>query len=271
VREVFIAPQNSSGKGRTFEAICLASLEADYIWPEGMTATDNRRPVWAMFCGSENELRPFMVNLTLGRKANITTESRSYSKKAERFEFLKSARYQTTWQRYEEGCIATVFLPDLFRLDPGMVDPKGISFMMLPSREWVQQQTIDAKPIVAHCREILKTPLTEEQLLDLVPVAYLFAAYLDRRTRCPLLADGRFYLQLLLKCLETGLASWAGLDRYSYSRDPMDPDSWGRSVKMVEVDTKEVGLLPAIGYKSDHKQIEELLAEQVTLFFKNVK
>lgn len=266
MRVVTIEPQKE-GKGRSFSAVCLATIEADRLWPGGDAVTDNNRPVWAMFTGTDNEVRPFVANLLLGRKAEFEKDNAyryTTRKRGERLEILRSAGYQITYQREAEGTIATVFLPDLFRLDPGMVDVDGARFIVLPSREWALAQKVDVAPIVQHGRS-LGYPIEEEALASLTPMAFLFAAYLDRRTRCPLLSDGRFYLQLLLACLHNGLASWSNAkDRYYRETE------FGKHADMLffEKDTADVGLLPGIAFNAAHEAIEEVLASEVDRFFK---
>lgn len=266
--EAIIETQTKDGKGRSFRAMCLATVEADSLWPGGLARTDNIRPVWTAFAGTENELRPFMANLILGRKADLLSE---YRRREDVIELLKSAGYQQTWQREEEGCIATAFLPDLFRLDPGMVDPAGAFFVLLPTREWFAKQKLDVNPIVEHGMRLAKLrgyPVDEGQLITLAPVAYLFCAYLDRRTRCPLLADGRFYLQILLACLSEGLATWS-IDKnksyFSYGTQ----GSFGQHTEFGfrEHGTEELGFLPGVAFGSSHDTLEALLAKEVTEFY----
>ncbi len=264
MRDIVIAPQ-SEGKGRSFQAICLAIVEADSLWPGGDIKTDTIRPVWAMFAGSDQEMRPFAANLQLGRKANFPTQGSGYRqyqrKPAKTLELLRSAGYQLTWQREKEGSIVTAFLPDLFRLDPGMVDVKGATFIVLPTKKWLMEQKIDALPIVKHAQRFSYN-IDEATLLMMVPTAFLFCSYLDRRTRCPLVSDGRFYLQLMLACMAQGLASWSNANSHSHSRE------FGRSMLFYEEGTEDVGLLPGIAFNASHDTIEAVLAEQVALFFK---
>ena len=265
MRELQIAPQTESGKGRTFRATLLASVEADLLWPGGQTASDNLRPVWAMFGGSDQELRAFMANLTLGRKAHFPKPSNDYSRrKVNCLEILKSAGYQITWQREEEGSLATIFLPDLFQIDPGMVDPAGARFVLLPTKTWAHTQSLDIPSLVAHANLCNYQEFSPEQLAAWAPMSFLFAAYLDRRTRCPLVADGRFYYQLMLSCLEHGLASFATTpNRYS-------EEFFGQHPKQQyhENDTSSVGLLPGLAFNSNHETLDALLAREVALFFK---
>jgi hypothetical protein len=212
-----------------------------------------------MLAGSEIELRSFVANLRGGRKAEVGNGYRSRGK--EKVEFLKSAGYHFSWQRMAEGSVVTVFLPDLFRLDPGMVDPKGIQFVLLPTQDYVNAQSIDIETSVAHAKGLFKLP-EDLDFNQVVPTAALFCAYLDRRTRCPMLVDSRFYTQLYLACLEKGLASWSH-ESYSYSRE------FGQNsrVPFLETDTDKVGLLPGVAFSATHEDFEEVLAREVKIFF----
>lgn len=263
-RLIQIAPQQE-GKGRTFQALCLATVQADPFWPGGETTTDDIRPVWAMFAGSENQIRPFATNLLLGRKAEFPEVRHGAGK---RMQLLRSAGYQLVYQREAEGTIVTAMLPELFRLDPGMVDPDGAKFIVLPTRDWYAAQTVDTRPLVEHALKLDKLPaeVDEGALTVLSTVSFLFAAYLDRRTGCPLLSDGRFYLQLLIACLSQGLASWSNAEKRYYSYDKTE---FGKHQHLgfFEQCTSDVGLLPGIAFKATHKEIEEVLAKEVSLFF----
>jgi hypothetical protein len=226
-----------------------------------------------MFAGSDAELRSFTTNLRLGRKAERLSNFRSRGGDEERLEFLKTVGYQITWQRESEGAIATLFHPELFRLDPGMVDPAGIQFVLLVPADWEAAQAVEVTAAVDHVRAL--APKVDPSFLErLVPTAYLFAAYLDRRTRCPLVADGRFYLQLLVASLDQGLASLPGnCARYDSHRS-----EWGHNGRHgfnLEVGGERysrdgietIGLRHAISFHASHEQFEVFLAEQVSLFF----
>jgi len=218
-------------KGRSFTARCVAVVVADHLWASG-SHSDIIRPIWAQFIGSDAGLRPFATNLRLGRKVESSGSRRSGT----RIECLKSAGYQLSWQREPEGTILTVYLPDLFRLDPGMVDPEGARFVMLPPRWWVEAQTVASADAAR---------------------ASLFAAMLDRRTRCPLPADAAFYRQLLAAALEQGLALTPG----------------DRSVKYAHSFAAEglelAGLDPegAIAFSAKHDVLESFLAEQCGIYY----
>lgn len=263
--ELIIAPQ-TEGKSRSFRATLLASVEADSVWEGGQTATDNQRPVWAMFASSENELRPFVANLVSGRKAAyVRQDSRWSRKKDDRLEILRSAGFKSHWQREAEGSIATVLLPDLFQIDPGMVDPKGASFILLPTKASLAEHTIDVAPSVQHMKRF-EYPVDDARVAELVPMAYHFCTWLDRRTRQPIYADGRFYMQLMLACLHEGLASFSYDD--GKHRWGGQADKFGRHqhFRFVENGTSDVGLADGIVFKATHDEIDRVLAEQVALF-----
>lgn len=270
MRDIIIAPQQE-GKGRSFSATCLATIEADRLWSGG--GTDNMRPVWSMFAGSEQELRPFVMNLRSGRKG-VFIKSNGYTRsKDEKLEFLKSCGFETTWQREVEGSIATVFLPELFQMDPGMVEVAGANFIVLHTKEWANRQSIDINPLVRHVRDMIpknregEPYLPSDSLAELVPSAFLFSAYLDRRTRCPLLSDARFYLQLLVACLTEGLASLpraSGSYYNSYDRKEFGINGFfGFETQGLD----DLGFATPIAFSAGHSEIERVLAEQVTLFF----
>lgn len=265
MRNVWIEPK-SEGKGRTFRAVLLASVEADLLWSGGTSgSTDSMRPVWAMFAGSDQELRAFMANLTGGRLAKCEKRYGYYrSGKQERLEFLRSARYQTIWQREDEGSLATIYLPDLFKMDPGMVDPSGIGFVLLPTQEWDAQQILPTVALAKHLERCGYQQLGPDWAREWGTTAHLFAAYLDRRTRCPLIADGRFYIQLFAACLKHKLASFAPKDSFSSNRDfgvHQDHD-------YHETDTQLVGFRKGLVFRSNHAAFETVLAQEVETFFR---
>lgn len=264
MRDLVIAPQNGR-KGRSFAAVFMASIEADLLWTGGMTDTDNQRPVWAMFGGSDQELRSFMGNLSLGRKAIFNKPSSGYRRKDQCLEILRSAGYQIFWQRETEGSIATIFLPELFQLDPGMVDPGGAKFVLAPSQEWIDSQNINTDPLIEHAQRC-GYELPQDQFETLAVLSYLFAAYLDRRTRCPLVADGRFYLQIMLSSLRNELASFSTLSEHHYYGEK--PDFGKHPANLYhEAGTSNVGLTSGLAFRADHTTLETLLSKEVSTYF----
>jgi hypothetical protein len=262
--------ERGKGKGRSFSAVLLAHVTADALW-EGGGGGGAKRPAWAMFAGGDAELRPFVANLQGGKKAE-SCEDKNYSRRKPevRFEFLRSAGYRYAWQREAEGSLATAYLPSLFLADPGMVDPDGVKFVVLPTRSWVDAQTVDAMALAKHMRAVdgRSVGLAEavERARDLGALAHLFALYLDRRVRCPLVTDARFYYQLFTAFLAAGLASLGGdADVPGFAREPRFGVT--RTLGFSEKNTAAVGLAPGVACKATHDEVEALLAQQVTLFF----
>ena len=246
----------------------MAVVIANSLFEEGSLGS-TVRPVWAMFAGTETELRPFAVNLKLGRKSEPVTDRYGKIGDKERFEFLKSVGFGLSWQRESEGALVTLYHPELFRLDPGMVDPAGAKFILLVPSYWAKSQEVDVDTLTAYAMT-LGYPLEETFLMSLAPTAYLFAAYLDRRTRCPLVADGRFYMQLLLSALDKGLASFPGNDlKYDSWHSS---ESWGYHsrfgfrAKWLD----HVGIEQAICFNAEHPTLEAFLAKEVESFFERV-
>lgn len=259
MKEIYIQP-SKEGKGRVFSSLLLSYIEADFLWEGGKAQTDTHRPIWMMFAGSDNELRPFIANLQVGRKADIGHRSN------EKFEVLKSAGFHAAWQRTPHGSVVTLYAPDLFNLDPGMVDPKGVEFCLLPAKSWLAGVRI--APDTRAYFQSLGVKADEELEDYLLRLAPLFVAYLDRRTRCPIVPDPRFYVQILVNALTDGLASLGrDDDRYfnSYSR------VWGENVsKFIEHQVSSVGLMRSLAFQAKHEIVETFLAEQVQIYFEKV-
>jgi len=267
--QISIDSAHGGAKSRSFRAMYLASIEADPLWSGGLADTNNIRPVWAMFAGTEQPLRAFSANLSKGQKAQYSNGSSYRRGNMTRIEILRSAYYVNAWQREAEGSILTMFLPELFRMDPGMVSQDGASFILAPYKQWVEDQSIpDKAQILEYGKQFVPedTWMTGETLERLVPMSFLFGAYLDRRTRCPLVADGRFYFQLLLACLEKGLASFALHDRSrSYNKF-----GYHNSFRFYALGTPDIGLELPIAFKASHEDLEAMLSQQVDIYFRKV-
>jgi hypothetical protein len=241
VKELVIQP-SEKGKGRAFAATLVSYVEATAFVPR---ANDTIRPVHLTLAGTENELRPFVANLRTGKKAECGYRGR------EKYEVLKSAGYQCAWQRTPKGAIVTLWAPDLFNLDPGMVDPKGVGFLLSPSRDWFRSSNVDVPACVP-----------EDRVSDVRALASLFIAFLDRRTRCPLIPDPRFYVQVLANALDQGLASFSTDNRHLWQK------LWGEnSSGFEEYNTDAVGFARGVQFNASHETLETFLAEQVQVYF----
>lgn len=210
-----IAPKGD--KGRAFAAELLAWAEADPLWDFGRANTETKRPIWMVVAGSEQEMRAFSANLLTGK-----TACRAKSNKPEdRFEIVKSAGFMHHSRKVGDGVATTFYYPELLRIDPGMVDPEAIRFVVIPARAWVWAQSFDLEAartrllqlagvtpdeIRAAARgyrplgEQLSAILTDEDLHVLLAEGSLMLAYLDRRCRFPIPFDPVFGAWLLLAC-----------------------------------------------------------------------
>jgi hypothetical protein len=274
------AKGNRKGKGREFSAELLAYVKADTFWSGGQTDTDNNRPIWAMLGGTEQELRSFIANIQMGQRAALPVKD--YSRSAPtRFEWLKSGGYRYLWQKVSgltnhpatsttlsgadidtdagdnraDLALVTIYQPELFRLDPGMIDSQECCFVMLPPFWWVEQQLERLYVDEALCTRLLAHAnllgvvdwassnisssgngsnsnrqgqgFEAKEILSQVPQAAYFAALLDRRTPKPMPDNLEFYLQVYFYALKEGIATMSlrsQLD-YSYVR-ATTPDKW---------------------------------------------
>lgn len=245
MKELTIQPQKE-GKGRAFSATLVSYVECRSISERG---NDTLRPIFMALAGTDQELRPFIANLRTGKKAEDTS---GYRRSREKYEVLKSSGFQVSWQRHAKGTLVNIFAPDVFCLDPGMVDPKGVQFVLLPAKSWLRPSTVDVPDFVP-----------EDRKDDVRSLAPLFIAYLDRRTRCPLIPDPAFHVRVLANAIGEGLATFSRTDANRYS------EAWGESSALVEYGTDEVGLAPGVFFSATHDVLEEFLARQVKEHFEN--
>lgn len=275
----FIIETGQGKKGRAFTAASVALVTARGLFDEAQA--DAIRPLWAAFAGSDATVRPFVANLRIGRKA--APRGMHKPGPADRIEFLKSVGYQVSWQREDEGSVATIYHPELLRLDPGMNDHEHIRFAMLVPTWWLDEQapTLDPEAAVRHVEQLKGFPVAVVQniesnmrainrntLLELVPTATLMAAYLDRRSRCPIIADARFHTQLFCALLDVGMASLPGNDTRYGTRSP----SWGVGKHGFDARGLEhVGVRHAIAFNASREGFESVLAEQTSAYLRVVK
>lgn len=289
---VIHSPESPGKKGRAFRALKVSAIMADALLPF-QVGDKHDRPVYACFAGSEAEMRPFAANLLCGRPAvPLGNQNRPYRRNrgAESgYEFMRSAGYKTFFQRHEEGTILTVYLPELVALDPGMVDPKGVKFLVIPGAGYLEAEakklpTKMAEDCVSYARAlpaVVKAneperdwrghvyshwvePLPRERLTELVPLSYLFALYLGNRTRAPIPPSGLFYIQLLLACLDRKLAAFSGDgDRETFGQNKV--------YKFLEEGAEEGKLGDSIAFMADHEEVEVILAAECATYFSRVE
>lgn len=256
--------QKQESKGRQFSAYWLGGIIANSLWDGGSNASDTmERPVYCSFAGSDQELRAFTANILSGRR--VIFDQTGYSRaKTAGVEIMKSGGYKTAWQREPEGSIVTFYLPQLFTLDPGMVDPETIRFIVQPSNQWLGSQTLDPNPTIRHLSR-MGFPQSPEWITEWLPIACLWASYLDRRTARPLIMEPRFYMQLLLRMLLDGGCSF-GDDPTQYMRSETFGVHRHHRYWYSDIPNIHAG----ISTKTDHQSFEEILAEEVVRFFEFV-
>lgn len=278
--------QRKAAKSRRFQAQLIAFVQADGLWKGGEAATENIRPVWLMCAGTDQEMPAFTANLKAGRKAEVVRDQAYGQWGTTYLELLRSAGYRYSWQYLTLGgqrcAVLTAFLPDLCQFDPGLVDPDRVAFVMLPPRWWVDGQGAALREDHALCADVLAhadrlgllSPgvwgrvFTPDEVLDLTPVAVLFAGYLDRRTNKPIPPDASFALHLYLHALRGGIA---GLSNPKDRRRASGDDGWGwaraLSTPYEETWTEQANLAPGLACAVTRRQLDAFLAAQIQAYF----
>lgn len=258
---------DEGSKGRSFKASLLAYTTSRVLWDSGQH--ENIRPIWAMIACSEAESLPLVRNLQSGRKAAI-----SVGRDTKHFECLKSAGYEYHPQRHPEGVLWTIFLPSLYRIDPGMIDPESIRFALAPAHEWLSPEDEQTAQWLAdryRSNETWQADKEHEKRLTacrhITRASRLFCNYLDRRTRCPLIPESRFYSLVLAALIDSGQATFGFKEeRYSYRQE------WAHGrFSYVEEGLESVGLAPGIACNTTHEKIEPILAECVKVYEREMR
>lgn len=244
---------SESAKGRAFSAQLVAYVTADALLPFGYHEK-NTRPALLIVAGTESETRAFMANLRSGRVA-VAGTGQSYSD--ERIELLRSGGYEFSAQRHPAGVAIMAYLPALISHDPGMVDPERVSFLLSVPVSELRPESPEA---IAHVEPMLAPTahwdrnVRRSDLPALSRLAPLFAAFLDRRTRCPLIPDSRFQLQLLVSAL-------------AYERQFATRSSDLHNSSFVEYGIAEAKLAAGLVFRARHEDLEAWLAGEVSKFY----
>lgn len=270
--------KTKNGKSRQFAAIYLSSIRADMLWDGGRTDTGKvERPVYLAVAGPETTLRPFLANLRLGRRADVLSPERPSWDDTTAVQMLKSVNYDTAVQRHGDVTVCQFMHPDVWPVDPGMVDPDTVAFLSVAPVWWHERQMAALADdramtgrLLAHAhRAGLATqprrgePLSDDDMLDFAPDAARFVQYLDRRTRRPIPNDPAFYLQLYLGALAEGIASRSKAHQYRTAH------SWAFhhwAMGFDEFNTAALGLRPGTVFSATVDRTDEFLARQVRLY-----
>jgi len=161
-------------KSRVFTVRRLAYLRADRLWEPKRGKASEVFPAMLCFLGSRAETQAFSANLKAGRPAVCGHDI---------FTVQTKAGYRWIAQEVPGGVVTTVYLPQLFHLEP-VEDPGWVRFVFAPPGWWIREQAAE-----------VRLEVTGEDPQEVAQAA-LFAAFLDRRTTMPVLRDPRFQLQL---------------------------------------------------------------------------
>ncbi len=283
-------------KTRRFQVTYLAHLCANAWWSGGQSAADATRPVWLLIAATERAARPFVANLQTGHRAALVPyrpDQTFIPSPLAQMELLKSAGYRFLWQRLNGGpdgplALVTAYLPDLFVLDPGLIDPAGVAFLALTPTWWaareaaiLHQDTATCTAIAQHLRALKRRAdqrdgwrsWAPDRLLALVPQAVHCVSFLERRTTRPLVSTPAFALQLFLAGLEQGLLTLAqpAEPGHAYPR-PAPEDEWGwarhpGSTPATAYGLTAAGLEPVVACRTTHEALDAFLAAEVERYF----
>lgn len=260
----------SMPKGRSFDALLVAHVQANGLWDGGAGGGDDVvRPAWALFACDEGTRVPLVANLRCGRKAREYSDAAWGGRSAGRvsFEFLRSAGYEFLTQRAPEGALVQVFHRGLFAFDPGVAEEK-VRGVLAPPRAWLEAQAVALGAASAtaaskaarervDAEEMAPQPWIEEPRF--AALATLFAASLDRRLRAPLVPDVAFQGQLFAAALLSGFAGLILPERDSGGGWWRGTDAHGLSAEGLT----HAGLGAVLALRGNAAEVEALLAAEV--------
>lgn len=281
---VGIVQPDDRRKGRTFAAHLMCAVYANLTWDIG--ETKGRRPVLAVFAGSDAEMPAFEANLREGYACAPERASYSRDDVSERIDFPRSAEYAWIKQRTTEGTLLTAYQPSALRFDPGMIAGDTVRFAVIPSREWAsaQREALGAAAIrdaLDHLDAVFPfgdhalntyddTPAAKQRAAfrahveSLIPTAHLFVAALDKRVRLPIVPDLAFALQLFMALhIETRGREWSAVPAACSKLTSMiHATRESRLTGWEEVRTEHMGFAPGACCAVPEKVLSPLLAAE---------
>jgi len=259
----------SSGKGRCFQGSLVGYIDAPTLYDSARNANRNIRPVLLAVAATKAQSRPFVSNLQLGAGAKVARNPSGSGGLSEGrvIEVLRSGGFAAIHQDLGTVVASTLFLPDLFVRDPGMVDPSQIGFIVAPPADSLPPVdpvlvawAMKAQPKANKHGKALPKP---EDAARVAPYVQTFFAMLDRRTRAPIPPDPRFRMQFLMACLREGLAGF--LPEVTDYREK----SWGSYAGEVCVhNAAGMGLRHVLAMRASHEAFTDGLVEEVGRFAK---
>ena len=166
-------------RSREFSARLFGMLTASAFWDKDW-GSGSSQPLWLAYAAREQEAKAFTANLRDGRVVTLGNSS---------FRLESLTPYRFLEQATPEGLIVTAYIPALFDLEPASPYVDNVKFLFAPPCWWLDAQEAELEPRFG------------DDARDAARAA-LFAAYLDRRTALPILADLRFQLLLYREALE---------------------------------------------------------------------
>ncbi len=263
-----------------FRALVLAYVCAGKLWDGGDVSGEGKakrgsgdkllRPVYMVIGGSKSECTTVIANLRSGERGSLIgleEEPTDYNLRgSSKVELRKSAGYTIdpqlmsvdleTNQRPE---CHEVKIYDLVREDLGMVDPDEAAFLSLPESSWIDGVSFDYDGVIEHMRSIGYPKEDEAFIRKITPLSPFFASRLAARSFAPVIADLRFFVQILAASLRAKFATM--------SAQVVGGSAWAydKEAQYVEYGLADVGLLPGIAFRAKHTDIEKLFIEQVKL------
>lgn len=222
-------------KSREFSVTALASVEADCLWELGNGKA--RRPVWIAYAATRAVALAFSANFRGGARA---TPAGTAGRVEDCFEVPRSSGHRWMTHDADGVTVTTAYLPALFDLEP-LLGADDVRFIFMPPRWWVASQA-----------EKLRASFGEGA--EDAARAALFAAYLDRRTRLPILQDLAFQLRLFEAAKKEGWLHRPGVSR------------WDRSV-LYQEGVEALGLDVPLACRVAHKELEAFLAREVRRYY----
>lgn len=223
----------ADGKAEAFHCTHLGHVKCSSLL-KNPARNGPDRPIWLSVAASPQELRAVEANLRMGRTLKVGSWT---------LELLKSTPYVWSKQSTAAASVLTVYLPDVFRVDPGAVDPNGVGFYVLPSQRWCDDYAAkNAAEILRAVADIAREPEYAVKLIESAPRAVWMLSMLNSRTRCPIIREIGFAIRVMQKASSHMLLNYGG-------------------------DIECVGMAHGFSFESSHTQLERLLAQCVKEHF----
>lgn len=256
-------------KGRIFSGSLLGYIRSLDLCPQD-TMGDLVRPILLMTAASIGQDRPFHANLSLGEVADSSSDTPNAPSSPTflgRVQTLKSLKYSRIRQVCSTGVVVTSYLPYVFDIDPGMVDPDKISFCVAPPVDWLEglYRATNLHDLIEPSRGYVQrkwlVSIPYERMRIIVGTAPMVSMFLDHRSKAPILKDLWFQVLLFLNLLGEGQARIAtGGNRY------WNDSKWGESPRFVCHHPEAMKISCAVQMIGTHETFEDTLGKTLAEF-----